>query len=191
LVDRPGPPADFEELWRLWRPRAAAYLRSFAGLSDEDREEAANEAVLKAWRARGVFDARRDFAPWFLAIARRTALDALRRGRAATRGRAVANVRARHLPEGTDPVAAIPSAAAGAEELAMRDADRDFVRRFLAKAEPETRELASLVYGQGLRLKSAAAVLGMPEGTAKWRLSELRKALMAAWEVEYGEARVS
>ena len=36
-------------------------------------------------------------------------------------------------------------------------------------------------------LAEAACVLGVPAGTAKWRLSEIRKALRRAWEREYGQ----
>jgi RNA polymerase sigma factor (sigma-70 family) len=166
---------DFAELWREWRPRAAAYLRAFRALDAEEREDLASEAMLKAWEARGRYDPSRPFAPWFLTIVRRLAIDA--------------SARRRDRP--VDPVSleAEASRIAGAEELLAREAESDFTRRFIQGLEERDRELASLVYGQDLRVVAAARLVGMPAGSAKWRLFEIRKALRRAWEREYGETR--
>jgi len=172
----PGEPeagVGYEALWREWRPRAAAYARAFGGLSAEDREELADEAVARAWEARARFRAGSPFAPWFFQIVRRLALDALRRRREEPKPPAFFEGQGSSPPE--------------AEEAALRDAEAEFVRRFVAGLPVRDRELSSLVYGQGLGLAEAACVLGVPAGTAKWRLSEIRKALRRAWEREYGE----
>lgn len=163
---------DFRELCREWRPRAAAYCRVFRGLSDQDREDVVGEALARAWAARDRFDPARPFAPWFLTIVRRAALDALARP-----GRRIS-------PECVDDV---PSPVPGAEEAAVRDSEADFVRRFVAALDPRDRELASLVYGQDLCLADAARTTGIPVGTAKWRLHEIRIALRREWERENGE----
>lgn len=172
----PGEPeagVGYEALWREWRPRAAAYARAFGGLSAEDREELADEAVARAWEAHARFRAGSPFAPWFFQIVRRLALDALRRRCEEPKPPAFFEGQGSSPPE--------------AEEAALRDAEAEFVRRFVAGLPSRDRELSSLVYGQGLGLAEAACVLGVPAGTAKWRLSEIRKALRRAWEREYGE----
>ncbi|HOX13468.1 MAG TPA: sigma-70 family RNA polymerase sigma factor [Spirochaetia bacterium] len=163
---------DFRELCREWRPRAAAYCRVFRGLSDQDREDVVGEALARAWAARDRFDPARPFAPWFLTIVRRAALDALARP-----GRRIS-------PECVDDV---PSPVPGAEEAAVRDSEAEFVRRFVAALDPRDRELASLVYGQDLCLADAARTTGIPVGTVKWRLHEIRIALRREWERENGE----
>jgi RNA polymerase sigma-70 factor (ECF subfamily) len=167
----PGACLEFRELCREWRPRAAAYCRVFRGLSDQDREEIVDEALTRVWTARERFDPSRLFAPWFLTIVRRTALDALAR---LERGSAC------------EYVDDVPSPLPGAEETAVRDSEAGFVRRFVAALDPTDRELASLVYGQDLGVKHAAATIGIPVGTAKWRLHEIRIALRREWEREYG-----
>jgi RNA polymerase sigma factor (sigma-70 family) len=164
---------DFAELWQEWMPRAAAYCRAFRGLSAEEREDLASEAVLKAWSARSRFDPSRPFAPWFLTILRRLALDQLARRRELDAGQVFAE--------------SACSPAREAEDDAMRDAEAAFVRRFVDSLPERDRELASLVYGQGLKVAEAARVAGMPSGSAKWRLFEIRKSLKRAWEREYGE----
>lgn len=68
---------DSEVSWLEWRARAAAYCRAFHGLSPEEGEDIAGEAVSRAWAARDRFDSARPFAPWFFTIVRRLALDAV------------------------------------------------------------------------------------------------------------------
>ncbi len=163
---------DFREFCREWLPRGAAYCRVFRGLSDQDREDAVGEAVARAWAARESYDPSRPFAPWFLTILRRTALDELARP---GRGRTISEF-----------VDAVPSRIAGAEDSAVRDSEAAFVRRFVESLGERDRELASLVYGQGLCVSEAAQIAGVPVGTAKWRLHEIRIALRREWEREYG-----
>ncbi len=164
--------AGFEAFWREWRPRAAAYARAFGGLSAEDREELAAEAVTRAWLAEGRRDRNRPFAPWFFAIVRHLALDTLRRRRELSAS-----------PENFDRSA---SHHEGPEGGALRKEEAEFVRRFVAALPERDRELSCLIYGAGLGIGEAARIAGMPTGTAKWRLYEVRKALRKAWEREYG-----
>lgn len=170
IMTRPA----FQELWIEWMPRAVAYCRAFSGLSTEEREDLASEALLKAWSSRSRFDPTRPFAPWFLAILRRLVLDHL--------------ARRRELIEcGQDLVEDAPSRSREAEDHALREAETDFVRRFVEKLPERDREIASLVYGQGLAVAEAARIARMPTGSVKWRMYEVRKALRLAWEAEYGQ----
>lgn len=162
---------DFEVLWREWWPRAIAYCRAFSRITPEEAQDLASEALLRAWSARERYDPSRPFAPWFLTILRRLILDSVSSGRE------------------TESPATIETAlsfAYEAETGAMRDADEAFVQRFVAGLPERDHELASLVYGQNLTVAQAARVAGLPVGSAKWRLFEIRKALRKAWEREYG-----
>ncbi len=162
----------YAELWREWRPRARAYARAFGGLTAEDREDIADEAVARAWASRDRFEAGRRFAPWFLTIVRRLALDTSRRRREMAAEPATFD--RREAPAGqVDPAP-------------EREAEAAFVRSFVEGLPERERELASLVYGQDLGPAEAARIVGIPAGTAKWRLHEIRKALKKAWEREYG-----
>ncbi|OHD82457.1 MAG: hypothetical protein A3J97_10460 [Spirochaetes bacterium RIFOXYC1_FULL_54_7] len=157
--------------WRQWRPRAAAYARAFGGLTVEDRDEIADEAVARAFAARKSFDPGRPFQPWFFSIVRHLALDALGRRKEG------------HLDTGD--LVARPSSWPVTEEQAIKADEARFVNAFVAALPQKDRELASLVYGQDLGITQAASVVGMPTGTAKWRLFTIRKALRRAWEKEY------
>lgn len=166
-------PADIEWLWKEWRPKAAAYCRAFTALSSETREEVANEAVLRAYRAEGNFNPAKSFSPWFFAIVRRLAIDAL------------ARIPREGLNETAVDIAV--SLHEEAEARLEKASEEAFVKAFLETRDSRDRELSNLVYGQGLTLGEASKVVGIPAGTAKWRLFELRAALKKAWEKEYGQ----
>lgn len=160
--------------WLEWRARAAAYARAFGGLTREDREDVAAGAVERAYAALESYDRSRPFAPWFLTIVRRVALDAVARGR--------------EFPAGPERFEAEISRCKEAETAITREDEAAFVRDFVAKLSERDRELAHLIHGEDLRVGEAARILGIPAGTAKWRLHEIKKALKQAWEREYDEA---
>lgn len=162
----------FDELWRAWRPKLVAYLRSFAGLSAEDVEELAGDALLRAMVKAGSYDPARPFAPWLFALTRRLALSSLRRaGRKAELPVEPAAFEARGDERRPGPEALLLDAERRAEAA-----------RLLSSLPPAERELAYLVYGAGLSLAEAAASMGSPLGTVKWRLHRLRALLRAAKE---------
>ncbi len=169
-------PDEMTELgfWLEWRARAAAYARAFGGLTREDREDVAAGAVERAYAALESYDRSRPFAPWFFTIVRRVALDAVARGR--------------EYPAGPERFEAEVSRGEEAESAMTREGEAAFVRDFVAKLSERDRELAHLIHGEDLNVGEAARILGIPVGTAKWRLHEIKKALRKAWEREYGEA---
>ena len=75
-----GGPRDFEPLVRLYGRRVYAVTFAVLGRCAE-AEDAAQDTFLKAYRKRGGLREPERFAPWLLAIARRQALDGLRRRR--------------------------------------------------------------------------------------------------------------
>jgi RNA polymerase sigma factor (sigma-70 family) len=80
LVDavRGGDDAAFEELYRRYQPRIAAFVRGM--LHDEARsEDVAQEAFLSALRRMRATDSEINFKPWIYQIARNAAIDSYRR----------------------------------------------------------------------------------------------------------------
>jgi RNA polymerase sigma factor (sigma-70 family) len=75
---RAGDDAAFEELYRRYQPRIAAFVRNM--LHDEARaEDVAQEAFLSALRRMRATDAEINFKPWIYQIARNAAIDSYRR----------------------------------------------------------------------------------------------------------------
>ena len=75
---RQGDDASFEELYRRYQPRIAAFVRS--RLRDDARaEDVTQEAFLSALRRLRVTDSEIDFKPWIYEIARNATIDSYRR----------------------------------------------------------------------------------------------------------------
>jgi RNA polymerase sigma-70 factor (ECF subfamily) len=135
----------------------------------EDAEEAAQEALLRAWRHQR---ARRSEAwmAWVRTIARNEAL------RIAERRRLFALREVHDGAEAVDPAAA-PALDGVVDALA--------VKALLRPLRQEERDLLRLRYEEDLTNPEIARRLGMPEGTVKVRLHRLRGRLKAG--IEQGE----
>ncbi len=171
----------FRELWSGYWPRLASFL-SALGLDEGDAEEAAQDALLKSFERILDYDPGHSFSTWLYAIGRNLARDRLRSGRrrgARSRGAGEAAL-------GPDSDGSGRSRYPGPEELAMDAAEAEFARRFLGGLRPRDRAIAELFYGRDAACGEIALSVGAPVGTVKWRLSEIRRLLKAAWEAEYG-----
>lgn len=164
----------FDSLWREWYPRLAAYLRSYASLSPEDREELAGDALLRAYERADRYKPELPFEPWLVAIARRLALSRLR----------AAN-RSREFPTAPEDLRdAADTRHRGPEGECVREAERVEVAAFVHSLPERERELAFLVFGRDMSLADAARATGAPLGTVKWRMSRLRARMRETLEVQ-------
>ncbi len=126
-------------------------------------EEVVQQTFLKAWRSAQSFDATREFAPWLYTIARRTAIDALRRER--------------------DPATNIDAVAhkLTANSAQFDDVYQAFeVRRAVDALPSEERDVMRLAHGSGLSHREIAERLEIPIGTVKSRSSRAHKRLAEA-----------
>lgn len=76
-----GDRAAFEALVTKYLPQAYRFAYGMVR-NREDAEDVIQEAFVKVWKHLGEFDTKKSFAPWFLQIVKRTALDALKKKRA-------------------------------------------------------------------------------------------------------------
>jgi RNA polymerase sigma-70 factor, ECF subfamily len=115
-------------------------------------EDAATETFLRAWRAASAYDPSRPLGPWLFTLARRTALDVLRRESRPTRGG--------HEPE-ADVVIELPDISATWEAWE--------VRRAVVELPAEEQVVVRLAHFDGLTHAEIAAELDLPLGTVKSR----------------------
>ncbi len=127
--------------------------------SGSSAEDAAQEAVLRAWRRRHQCQALPGRRAWVATIARNEALRSLAR----TRPEESMSDREEQLP------------ASGVMDTAA--AERLDVRRAVLALDPQERELLGLRYWADLTQAEAAERLELPEGTVKVRLHRLRSTL--------------
>ncbi|MDW3219154.1 MAG: sigma-70 family RNA polymerase sigma factor [Acidimicrobiales bacterium] len=125
--------------------------------------EIVQQTFVKAWRAAATFDDTRDLAPWLYTIARRTAVDVLRREMQPTRGD--------HEPE-TD--------AAVTTMSFERTWEIHEVRRALDGLPAAEREVVRLSHLAGLSHPEIAERLEIPVGTVKSRSARAHARLAAA-----------
>lgn len=125
--------------------------------------EVVQQTFIKAWRAIESFDDSREFAPWLYAIARRTAIDVLRKEKRPTTGD--------HEPE-TD---------VAVEGVSFERTWEIYeVRLAIDELPPDEREVVRLSHLAGLTHPEIAERLGVPIGTVKSRSGRASKRLHAA-----------
>ncbi|MBI3947832.1 MAG: sigma-70 family RNA polymerase sigma factor [Armatimonadetes bacterium] len=143
-------------------------------------EDLTQEAFLRVWRARHSYRIGASFRAWLFTIARRVALDELRKRRLPT---------VRLSPDGdTDPRAACepPADRSGADPVdavVARELER-VIDVALDRLPEPLREVVILRDAEGMSYEEMAQVVGCPLGTIKSRLSAARARLRdaaAAW----------
>lgn len=175
---RSGDPDAVRAVYRRYAGPVHTVARAIVG---EDRDLCADvvqQTFLKAWRAADRLDVDRPIAPWLYAIARRAAIDALRRERHPTRGGAVAAVDVAVDPPSMERTWAL-------HEL----------RSALDGLPEEERQVIRLSHLEGLTHPEIAAHLGVPVGTVKSRshraMGRLGRALAHLTAPPEGENRPS
>ncbi len=144
-------PAAWRECYAVHAPMVLGYLKRLVPAADA--EDVLQQAFLDVWRSRDRYDAARPLEPWLLGIARRRAIDHLRKlGRRA-------DDRAVDVPD------EVPSPEAFADQFA----DAVTVRGALAGLPDDQREALVLAYFGGLSQSQIAERLGVPLGTVKAR----------------------
>ena len=164
---------------RLVQRYAAAVLAiTTAVLGDRTRgEDAAQDAFAVAWqRLPDLRDPSR-FASWLAGIARRRALDALRRTH-------------RRQEVGDDAVDALVDAAASVPEQLDAAHAEQALWAALDALEPNQREVLDAYYRRGDRVAAIASRLALPEATVRKRLSRGRARLREDVADRLGAVRV-
>ena len=156
----PAIAGDTGDLRRRLGESAAAVRRYLFGLcgSWPLAEDLAQEALLKAWRARDRFAGRASVRTWLFTIARNHWRDQLRRKKTAPEIDAIDP-----QPAITDPRAQRPDAPARRAELAAA------VRAAVAELPAEQREVLALREARELTFAEIAEVLNVPVSTVKSR----------------------
>jgi RNA polymerase sigma-70 factor, ECF subfamily len=126
-------------------------------------EEIVQDTMLAVWRGAGSFRGESSVRSWVIAIARRQTRDRLR---------------GRRLPLADDAcLADQPGSGPGPEVMALDRAELAEVIGAIRGLAPAHREVLGLAFGSGLSLPEVAAVLEIPVGTVKSRLTAARAAL--------------
>ncbi len=147
-----GDPDAVRAIYQRFARPVATVARSVVGNDQTLIDDVVQQTFTKAWQASHTVDPSRDLAPWLYAIARRTAIDAVRYERRPTRGD--------HAPEADAPVGA-PTMEQTWEAFQVRQA--------LDVLPDDERTVLLLNHVGGLSHSEIADRLGVPVGTVKSR----------------------
>lgn len=136
-----------------------------------DAQDAAQEAMLRAYRAFGRFRGQSGMATWLFRIAHNVCLDALKRPRAQREGPSLEQLQ----EAGFEPADADPTP----EERYLAQSERERLTGALLRLPIQQQALLSLRFGEGLGYDELAQALGLNPGTVKSRLSRAREKLRA------------
>jgi RNA polymerase sigma-70 factor (ECF subfamily) len=147
-----------------------ALLRDHAAAQD-----AAQESLVRVWRALPRYDGRAALSTWIYAITRNRCLTALSR---------------RDVTVSMSDEAVWAEAEAVAQEPAALDTQR-VVRQLVADLPEGPRRVLTLYYFEDMGLEEVARMLGQPEGTVKTHLYRARAALLRELQARgLGDARL-
>ncbi|MEK7631048.1 MAG: RNA polymerase sigma factor [Patescibacteria group bacterium] len=132
----------------------------------QDAEDITQETFIKAWRALKTFDQHKNFTTWLLTIAKRTAIDMLRK----KRGLSFADF------QDDDGANRLIDMLAADSRSPLAEAEGIEVRAAAENLSDPYREIISLHYDDGLSLEEISMRLEKPANTIK---SQHRRALIA------------
>ena len=173
---RQGDAAAFGEL--IDRHRTSVYRAAMAALgSHADAEDAAQEAFLPAYRRLDSFRGDASFKTWLLTI---TWHQAINRRRSLTRvwRRLVESRRAGEPMADADslsPIDQLASIDPTPEQAAADDQLRRGIQQSIRALSPKLRDALLLAQSGAYTYEEMGAMLKVPTGTIKWRVSEARK----------------
>ena len=149
------------------------YRHCLAMLKNQaDAQDAAQDAMLKAYRSLAAFEARSELATWLYKIAHNVCLDFLKKAYRRREGTSLNALR----EAGYDP----PGDEASPEDAYVRASERDALHAAVSALPERQQALLSLRYGDGMSYQQIARAMGMSLGTVKSALSRAKDALQAA-----------
>jgi RNA polymerase sigma-70 factor (ECF subfamily) len=173
---RDGDRHAFDRLVAARLPQAYRLAKAITGHAG-DAEDVTQEAFLQAWRNLPRLREATRFDAWFGKILVNEArMHLRRRNRVMTVPVDSIDVRDDESPRGHVPSAHDPSI----DGIAQSDA----LQRAINRITVEQRTILALHHLEERPVAEIAAVLGIPVGTAKWRLHEARAALERAMETQ-------
>lgn len=163
--------------------RHTALLRTVVGRilhNESDVDDQLQDVFLEVWRQAAHYDVEKGKAlGWIVTLARRRAIDRVRRKQAYSRAE-------ERLREST--LTTAESMHPGTDSEAMNGDTAEIFQRILATLPPPQREAVQLAYYTGLSQRDIARRTGIPLGTIKTRLELAVRKMRAAILALGGEA---
>ena len=177
-----GDAAAFRVLVDLHRDRAYGLALRLLR-SEQDAEEVAQDAFVRAWRAIGEFRGDASFSTWLYRIVWRRAVD-----RAAILRTRRNRETALDAEDETGALGRVSTVEATHAAQAAEAPDPERFERMIASLSEVQRAVVTLFYQEDRSVAEVGRTLEMPEGTVKTHLSRARAALRRRFAEESGAA---
>ncbi len=162
----------FDELYSHTHLIVFRYIYGLHNGPAEDVEDLAAETYLRAWKARSRFQGDEGAAlGWLLTIARRPVIDAHRRKKV------------RGVDQNIETLA-LPSAGDSPEEQSIHRERRQTLRKVMQSLSMQQREILTLRYSLGWRVKDIGAHLEIAENTISVNLRRALQRIRDLWPVD-------
>jgi RNA polymerase sigma-70 factor, ECF subfamily len=139
-----------------------------------DAQDAAQEAMLRAFRSFSSFQERSELGTWLYRIAHNICLDSLKRAQKRYESASLDAMR----DAGFDPSSGSPTP----EDAYLRSSDQEMLREAVSTLPDREQALLLLRYGDGMSYLEIARVMRLPLGTVKSALNRAKEALRMAAE---------
>lgn len=172
---------NFRQIFDLYHRPIAGFFRN-RGFSDDDCRDLTQDTFLKAYRGLAEFRFEASFDTWLFRIAKNLWCNAIRaRGTLKRRGAEEAlalgpSSRARSASNRSVEEVLTVESGGPLEGILLGERER-LLRQTLLELEPRERQLIFLHFQRDMKYHEIAAILRMPEGTVKSRLSRALQAV--------------
>ena len=177
----------FEEFFARHRAKVLGYLTRIVR-ERSSAEDLLQEVFFRVWRRSAQWTGRGSPQSWLFRIAGNLALNHIRsRNRRPQMSLETHPAMTDDESESNLPAWMIDAAALGPDAMAEQAERHERLRKIIDDMPEHKREVLHLIYDAEMDISGAAEALGIPEGTVKSRLHNIRRDLARKWKEIEGE----
>ncbi|MFC1729415.1 RNA polymerase sigma factor [candidate division KSB1 bacterium] len=167
----------FESVWNEYHKKIHVFTGAMTGVRREEIDDMTQDIMLKVYHSLHRYNPVYSFSTWIYTIARNHCLDRLRKKTAPVENMEIINNR-----EHAQPVILTENPA---EQVISRETEH-VIQEFLNSLDSTDKQISFLRFFEKLSYRRISRIIGIPEGTIKYRVYTIRSDLSARLE-QYDE----
>ncbi|MDC7125191.1 MAG: sigma-70 family RNA polymerase sigma factor [Spirochaetales bacterium] len=162
----------FNKIWNEYYPKLTVFLRTSFQISDPD--DLVQEIMMKVFKNLNRYNNQYSFNTWLYTIARNHTIDSIRKQSTIRKTEEAAISQAKILPFSSETTP---------EQIAIKKELQRAVADYIKELPELQRQIAFLRFHEDLKYSEIGKITGIPEGTAKYHIHNIKK----DFEQFYGE----